>query len=117
MSHGTTGYFHCAYTYEAPYTDQQGNRVLLSSPTYRAAFYSPAKKNHQAQNNWFTEKFLPAAEAHIKKNYYGDVDRNKKGRTYERYNQKYMVHELKFCEKLPVHHEGKHKGKPYGTEI
>ncbi|EJT79182.1 hypothetical protein GGTG_04270 [Gaeumannomyces tritici R3-111a-1] len=117
MSHGTVGYFHCAYTYEAPYTDQSGKRVLLPSPTYRSAFYSPAKKDHQGQNEWFKDKFLPAAEAHIKKNYYGDVDRNNKGRTYERYNQKYMVHELKFCEKLPVHHEGRFKGQPYGTQI
>lgn len=117
MSHKSGGYFYCRYTYECPYTDAHGNRHI--DDHYDSALYSyAAKQDHKAQSEWYSEMFLPAAEADIQKNFYRDANRNKKGLKYDQFNSSY-IKRLTFVwtDRPPTHNTGPLKGKIYGKEI
>jgi len=117
MSHSSGGYFYYRYTYACPYTDAKGNR--FTDDTYDTALYSSVpRQDHKEQTKWYKETFLPAAEADVSKNFYGDADRNKQGRTYDRYQSNY-IREIDFMwtDKPPRHDTGPLKGQIYGKKI
>ncbi|EAW19256.1 uncharacterized protein NFIA_092170 [Aspergillus fischeri NRRL 181] len=86
MSHKPGGYFYYRYTYMCPWTDTAGQSG--TDNTYHSAVYTPVRKqDHTAQTTWYNNTAMPAVKADIEKNFYGDADRNRQGRVYERYNQ------------------------------
>ncbi|KAI1390791.1 uncharacterized protein F4822DRAFT_426636 [Hypoxylon trugodes] len=117
MSHNSGGYFYYRYTYDCPYTDANGNHH--TDDTYDTALYSPAaRQDHKEQTKWYKEKFLPAAQADIEKNFYGDADRNTKGRKYDRYQSNFIRQiDFMWTKTLPTHDTGPLRGYAYGKEI
>ncbi|KAI1770993.1 hypothetical protein F4818DRAFT_219363 [Hypoxylon cercidicola] len=117
MSHKSGGYFYYRYTYECPYTDKDGHRHIDN--TYDSALYSTGRRqDHNAQTAWYRNEFLPAAEEDIKKNFYGDADRNNEGLTYDRFRSNF-IRQINFVwtTSPPTHDTGPLKGHIYGKEI
>ncbi|XXH01930.1 hypothetical protein Hte_008293 [Hypoxylon texense] len=117
MPHKKGGYFYCRYTYECPYTDAEGQRHVDNNN--HAAMYSTAPlQDHIKLNKWYKDTFLPKAQAHIEKNYYGNVDRNGKGFTYDRFQSNFIkIISLNWTENPPTHDTGPLKGEIYGKKI
>jgi hypothetical protein len=117
MSHKPGGYFYYRYTYMCPWTDTAGQSG--TDNTYHSAVYTPARKqDHTAQTTWYNNTAMPAVKADIEKNFYGDADRNRQGRTYERYNQQYVRQEqFMWCSKLPTHTTAGWETVPFGKQV
>lgn len=117
MPHSSGGYFYYRYTYHCPWRSNTGQTGTEN--TYHSAVYTPVlKEDHRAQSEWYKHTAMPAVKADIERNFYPDADRNKRGITYERYNEKYVTQEdFRYYSNLPVHTTGHLKGFPFGKEI
>lgn len=116
MSHPSTGYFYFRYTYQCPYTDDKGERKIDN--TYHSAVYTSHRADHAAQTKWFKEEAVPAAQADIQKNFYGDANRNKKGYKFEPFDQRYVHQEdFTFTTSPDKHTDGPLKGEIFGKKI
>ncbi|KAL2818744.1 hypothetical protein BDW59DRAFT_151928 [Aspergillus cavernicola] len=117
MSHNSGGYFYLSYKYSCPWTDTTGQTG--TDTTYESAVYSEAQKeDHNAQTQWYKNKAMPAVKADIERNFYPDADRNRQGRTHNRYSGNYVFQiEFKWCGRLPVHSTGPLRLQAYGNEI
>ena len=114
MSHPSTGFFYCRYTYTAYWDSSEG---VGFDDDFHTAYYTPARKDHQEQTNWYRDKFLPAAEADCVR-IINRYHRNLKGRLYRPFDSKMIkVQEFMWTKSLPVHSDGPHKGLPFGRQI
>ncbi|PGH14379.1 hypothetical protein AJ80_05969 [Polytolypa hystricis UAMH7299] len=117
MSHKSGGYFYLSHRYSCPWKDITGQTSIDNN--YASAVYSEAQKqDHNAQTQWYKNKAMFAVKADIERNFYPDADRNKQGRTHNRYNENYVMQiEFKWCDKLPVHSIDPLRLQAYGKEI
>ena len=115
MSHGGPGYYYLSYQFKVPYKGTDGKTHI--DDTYYSAVYTAVKKqSHQGQTDWRNDKAMPAIKNDINKNF--DAYRNKQGKAYEPYSEKYVkTIEFMYCETLPKHINGPLKGQAYGNEI
>lgn len=125
MSHSGPGFFYFRFTYKCPWTDYTNNTSGEEHDFHSAYFAHVPREDHKKLSDWRNEKAMPAAREDIRKWYIGRNVENKgtnkpTGKVYKEFNELYIQVEGGkpiYCQKLPLHDFGQHKGQPFGRKI
>ena len=114
MSHKSSGWFYCRYTYTTWWDSPSGSGF---DDEFHTAYYTPSRQDHQAQDNWYKNTFSPTAQVDCER-IITLFDRNNLGRVYRAFDpHQIRVKEFKWTETLPKHTTGPNKGLPFGRQI
>jgi hypothetical protein len=116
MSHPSSGYFYCRYIYTAHWDSATESGF---DDDFHTAYYTAARKDHEAQTRWLNNVFRPEAQVDCER-IITRFNLNHKGRVYRPYDWNMVtIQEFMWTSKLPVHTVGNEKGKkkPFGREI
>jgi hypothetical protein len=106
MPHEGSGYYYYSYEYRCPYTESNGERKVEEG--FRSAFYTEVSKQaHKTQTDWRKYMVMPAVRKQIEEFHLPNLKSNKKGRTYDPYNEKNVVEKaFNYCNQPPPASKG-----------